>query len=210
MDLITRLNKQGCKYEYIKLSDLKIDEKYKATNFEIINTKYGDRVSVILNNKYNLFLPNRLFKTISENLYEMSLDKWNLDEWYIQCKGSKILDNGFIYHFIEFQSNSPNRKNLLLQLNSQGLEYEHINLSDLNINKAYKINTFKMITTKYCNQISVILNNKYKLILPHRFNNIISQQDIDNYNNDYKEMSLIYKGKKNIDNGKTFHIIEFE
>lgn len=56
---------------------------------------------------------------------------------------------------------------------------------------------------------AVILNNKYKLILPHRFNNIIPQQDIDNYNNNYNEMSLIYKGKKNIDNGKTVHIIEF-
>lgn len=97
------------------------------------------------------------FKILAEHLYEVHgtpvfhgtpvKNHW--------CKGNKILDNGFIYHFIEFQSNSPNRKNLLLQLNSQGLEYEHINLSDLNINEAYKINTFKMITTKYCNQISL-------------------------------------------------------
>jgi len=65
ISLITRLNKKGYKYEYVKLSDLKVDEKYKTNDFEIINTKFGNRVTVILSNKYKLFLPDKYLDIIS-------------------------------------------------------------------------------------------------------------------------------------------------
>ncbi|KAF0749761.1 Uncharacterized protein FWK35_00019956 [Aphis craccivora] len=61
ISLITRLNNK----------DLKVDEKYKANNFEIINTKFGSRVSVILNNKYKLLLPDKYLDIISQYLYEI-------------------------------------------------------------------------------------------------------------------------------------------
>lgn len=96
--LITRLNKKGYKYEYIKLSDLSVDEKYKANDFEIINTKFGNRVSVILNNKYKLILPDKYLDIISQYLYEM-----NDFEIFIIYKGKKNLNNGQTVHLMEFE-----------------------------------------------------------------------------------------------------------
>lgn len=98
ISLITRLNKKGYKYEYIKLSDLKIDEKYKANSFEIINTKFGNKVSVILNNKFKLLLPNKYLDIISQHLYLM-----NETEIFIIYKGKTNLDNGKSVHLIEFE-----------------------------------------------------------------------------------------------------------
>lgn len=54
---------------------------------------------------------------------------------------------------------------------------------------------FKLIITKYGNQVSIILNNKYKLFLSHRFVNAVFQQVIDNYNSNLRKIPLIYKGK---------------
>jgi len=77
VDLKVRLNKQGYKYKYIKLTELVTDKKYEVTAFEIINTNGQDKVSVVLDNKYKLFLPDRFFKIIAGNIYEMNDKKWS-------------------------------------------------------------------------------------------------------------------------------------
>jgi len=45
------------------------------------------------------------------------------------------------------------------------------------------------------------------LLLPYRFNYSISEIDIDKYDG---EMYMIYKDKKNLEDGKSIHLIEFE
>jgi len=131
MALITRLNKQGYKYEFV------------ATAFEIVNTNWDDKVSVILNNKYKIFLPNRFFKIISENLYEMNDNEWNT--FYIYYRYEKKYDNGNVYHHMEFEADTLNTtvNNLLKQLNGEDFMYKYIKLYALIINEKYKITTFK-------------------------------------------------------------------
>lgn len=207
VDLKVRLNNYGNKYKFIKLSELITDKKYEVTAFEIINTKGQDRVSVVLDNKYKLFLPDRFFKIISGNIYEMNDKEWSTI--YIYYRYKKILDNGNLYHRIEFEGNSLDTTviNVLKKLNAEDYKYKYIQLSDLNINELYKISTFNKITTKYGERVSVLLDNRYMLILPYRFVNSISELDIDRYDG---EMYMIYKGKKNLDNGNLIHLIEFQ
>ena len=133
--------------------------------------------------------------------------QWNT--FYIYYRYEKMFDNGDTYHRLEFEVDSSNTitDNLLKELNTEYFTYSYIQLSDLNINEKNRITSFKKITTKFGERISVLLNNKYILILPYRFVNAISEQDIDIYNG---EMYIIYKGKKVFDNGKSFHLLEFE
>jgi len=100
-----RLNKQGYMYKYIKLLELEINKKYEVTAFEIINTNGQDKVSVVLDNKYKLFLPNRYLRIISNNLYEMNDFQWNT--FYIYYIYAKMFDNGDIYHHLEFEADIP-------------------------------------------------------------------------------------------------------
>ena len=41
----------GCNYDYEfkKMCDFEIDKRYKATNFTILKTKYGNKLSEVLN-----------------------------------------------------------------------------------------------------------------------------------------------------------------
>jgi hypothetical protein len=201
------LNKQGHKYKYIKLSELEINKKYEVTAFEIINTNQNKKISVILDNKYKLFLPNRYLNIISENLYEMNDFEWNT--FYIYYRYEKMFDNGDVYHHLEFEADILNDfiNKLLKELNTEVLTFKYIQFSDLNINEKNKITSFKKINTKYGKRISILLNNIHILLLPYRYVNTISKQDIDQYNG---EMYIIYKGKKLLDNGKSIHLIEFE
>ncbi|CAI6376494.1 unnamed protein product [Macrosiphum euphorbiae] len=207
IDLKIRLNKHGHKYKYIKLSELSIDKKYEVTAFEIININGQNKVSVVLDNEYELLLPDRFMKTISENIYELNDKEWSTI--YIFHRYIKTLENGKLYYRIEFQGNSLDSTviKVLNKLNEEDYKYKHIQLSDLNINEPYKISTFKIITTKYGERVSVLLDNRYMLLLPYSFVNGISEEDIDKYDG---EMYMMYKGKKNFNNGKSIYLIEFQ
>jgi len=99
----------------------------------------------------------------------MNENEW--DTWYIYYRYEKKFDNGNVDHHLKFKTNNKNKvvNNLLMQLNTEDVKYKYVQSSDLNINEKYKIVTFKNITTKYSDQVSVSLDNKYKLILNHRF-----------------------------------------
>ncbi|CAI6370133.1 unnamed protein product [Macrosiphum euphorbiae] len=205
VDLKVRLNEYGYKYKFIKLSELVSDKRYEVTAFELVIINGWDKVSVVLDNKYKLILPDRFFKTISENIYEMNDKEWST--LYLYYRYKKILDNGDSYHRIEFEGNSFDTTviKVLKKLNEE--YYKYTKLSDLNINELYKITTIRKVDTKYGERVSVVLNNKDMLLLPQRFVNIISELDIDRYDG---EMYMKYKGKKTLDNRKTIHLIEFE
>lgn len=207
VDLKVRLNKYGYKYKFIKLSELVTDKKYEITAFELINISGQDKVSVVLDNKYKLFLPDRFFKIISGNIYEMNDKEWST--LYLYYRYKKIFDNGDLYHRIEFEGNSLDSTviNVLKQLNAEDYQYKYIKLSDLNINEPYKISSFKKIDTKNGERVSALLDHRHMLLLPYRFVNSISKLDIDRYDG---EMYMKYKGKKTLDNGKSIHLIEFE
>ncbi|CAI6361984.1 unnamed protein product [Macrosiphum euphorbiae] len=207
VDLKVRLNKYGYKYKFIKLSELVTDKKYEVNAFELVNINGQDKVSVVLDNKYKLILPDRYFKTISENIYEINDKEWST--LYLYYRYKKILDNGDSYHRIEFEGNSFDTTviKVLKQLNAEDYDYRYIKLSDLNINDSYKISSFKKIDTKYGERVSALLDHRYMLLLPYRFVNSISELDIERYDG---EMYMKYKGKKTLDNRKTIHLIEFE
>ena len=207
VDLKVRLNKHGYKYKFIKLSELVIDKKYEVTAFEIININGQERISAVLDNKYRLFLPDRFFKIISGNIYEMNDKEWST--LYLYYRYIKTFDNGDLYHRIEFEGNSFDTtvNKVLKKLNEEVYQYKYIKLSDLNINELYKITTIRKVDTKYGERVSVLLDNKDMLLLPQRFVNCISELDIDRYDG---EMYMKYKGKKNLDNRKSIHLIEFE
>ncbi|CAI6365353.1 unnamed protein product [Macrosiphum euphorbiae] len=206
VDLKVRLNKYGYKYKFIKLSELAADKRYEVTAFELVNINGQDKVSVVLDNKYKLILPDRFFKTISENIYEMNNKEWS----FTFITGiKKILDNGDSYHRIEFEGNSFDTTviKVLKKLNEEDYKYKYTKLSDLNINELYKITTITKVDTKYGERVSVLLNIMDMLLLPQRFVNIISELVIDRYDG---EMYMKYKAKKTLDNRKTIHLIEFE
>jgi len=207
VDLKVRLNKYGYKYKCIKLSELETNKRYVVTAFEVININGQDKVSVLLDGKYKLILPDRFFKTISKNIYEMNDKEWSTV--YIYYRFKKIFDNGDSYHRIEFEGNSfdTNVIKVLKELNEEVYQYNYIKLSDLKIHNPYKISSLKKIDTKYGERVSALLEHRYMLLLPQRFVNCISELDIDKYDG---EMYMIYKGKKTLDNGKSIHWIEFE
>ncbi|CAI6374372.1 unnamed protein product [Macrosiphum euphorbiae] len=154
VDLKVRLNEYGYKYKFIKLSELVSDKRYEVTAFELVIINGWDKVSVVLDNKYKLILPDRFFKTISENIYEMNDKEWS--KLYLYYRYKKILDNGDSYHRIEFEGNSFDTTviKVLKKLNEE--YYKYTKLSDLNINELYKITTIRKVNTKYGERVSVV------------------------------------------------------
>jgi len=80
----------------------------------------------------------------------------------------KMFVNGNLYHRIEVEGNTLNTTviNVLKQLYSEDYKYQYIQLSDLNINELYNISSFKKTDTKYGERVSVLLDNRYMLLLP--------------------------------------------
>lgn len=47
---------------FVKLDDLKIDTDYRITQFQLIETKFGKRIAVLID-RDQIFLPNRFNKS---------------------------------------------------------------------------------------------------------------------------------------------------
>ena len=95
-------------------------------------------------------------------------------------------------------------------LNNCNTQHEFVKLCDLEQEKKYEVTCFENINTKFGKKISVILDSKYKVILPDRFSTVFTKEIISTYNQKSKtKFNLIYNGLKNLKNGKTMHLIDF-
>lgn len=102
-------------------------------------------------------------------------------------------------------------ENLKTLLNSCNSQYDFVRLSDLEQGKEYEVSLFKYVDTKYGKKIVVILDNKLNVILPDRFLDVFTKENIELYNTKSKtKFNLIYKGEKKLNKGKTMHLIDFE
>lgn len=92
------LNKLSSSFQTKKINELEIDQKYKCSNFKIIKTKYGNQITVMLDNDYYVFLPNRFTKILKQE----DLDIMNKNEVSLLYLGSKHYDNGNTSNEISF------------------------------------------------------------------------------------------------------------
>lgn len=96
------LNKINNGHTFIKFNDLEQGKPYKVNSFEKINTKFGKKLSVVLNDEFILSLPERYTNAFTEKqitLYNTSSDK-NLNLIY---NGEKKLNKGKTMHLIDFE-----------------------------------------------------------------------------------------------------------
>jgi len=89
-------------------------------------------------------------------------------------------------------------------------QYEFVKLCDLEHEKKYEVTLFEYFDTENGKTITVILDNKFRVFLPDRFIDEFTNEKILLYKNSKTKFNLVYKGKKNINKGKTMHLINFE
>lgn len=66
----SRINKVGTLTEFLpvkKLCELKTDRDYKITNIKNVNTKWGSRITIDVENEFTCFLPSRFVKAFEED-----------------------------------------------------------------------------------------------------------------------------------------------
>lgn len=93
--------------------------------------------------------------------------------------------------------------NLLTRLNIVGNSIEHKLLRDLETNKPFKTSNWEFINTKFGVKLIVVLDNKFKVVLPDRFNNF-NVTELNKSN-----LMMTYKGLKKMGNGNSLHLIDF-
>ena len=81
----------------IKLKELKVNEIYIVTDVKRVQTKFGARIVVELENKFSVFLPKRMVKVFYE-------DKDLLDHLKNCCDKNqlKLKYLGGVYDYIQF------------------------------------------------------------------------------------------------------------
>jgi len=96
------LNKMNNGYTFIKFNDLEQGKPYKVNKFIMIDTKFGKRISVVLNDEYMLNLPERYTNEFTENkiTWYNTSSKTRLNLIY-NCE--KILKNGKTRHDFDFK-----------------------------------------------------------------------------------------------------------
>uniref|UniRef100_A0A8D8W972 Uncharacterized protein n=1 Tax=Cacopsylla melanoneura TaxID=428564 RepID=A0A8D8W972_9HEMI len=97
---------EGGQPSYKKLQDLELDKEYKIKDFKIIETQYGSKLSVLIDD-YRILLPNRYAKKYTQK----ELDKINNDKnakHYITYSGQKSIGNSKTMHDISFRTKSRN------------------------------------------------------------------------------------------------------
>lgn len=99
-DFKSLLNTCGFATEFKKLGDLEIDKPYKASNFTFIKTKYGDKLSVLLDEKFRIILPDRFMNVI--RTYE-ELEELNFKTYNMVYNGKKSLNGDRFVHDIKFE-----------------------------------------------------------------------------------------------------------
>ena len=80
----------------------------------------------------------------------------------------------------------------------------------MNENQKYKVGNFCINNSQYGPQICVDVDNTYHLNLPKRFLKDFSVEECKTINEQPDKITMIYKGPKKLNNGKTFYLIEFE
>lgn len=104
----------------------------------------------------------------------------------------------------QLQSYHDAMEKFLMTLNAS---QEYIKLTNLELNTEYNIIDDKIINTKHGNKAELILNEKYKLLLPDRFTKMFTNEKIQSLVK--AKIKLVYKGIKQIYNNQTKHDIEF-
>lgn len=86
---------------FISLKNLELGKKYKVTNFEIVITKYGQKLLVILDNNLKVILPDHFSKKFTVNdIEEMNS---NPVKFTLIYKGLEKLSNGYSKHLVIFE-----------------------------------------------------------------------------------------------------------
>lgn len=70
-----------------KMMDLESGKKYNVTGLKRLNTKYGNKIVIIIDESYQVFLPERVSKHINDNLFFQLADKANKLQLYIHYLG---------------------------------------------------------------------------------------------------------------------------
>lgn len=90
----TLLNKcNDSNHKFVKLCNLEEGKKYEVTGFENINTRYGKKVTVILNDEYKIILPDDYINICNENMTKYNLSSNRLNLTYNGLKYSRHLIN---------------------------------------------------------------------------------------------------------------------
>ena len=87
---------------------------------------------------------------------------------------------------------------------------EYIKLTDLKQNTKYSVDNFCINLSKYGDQLCVDVDKKFQLNLPNRFLKDFTEKDCKSINDQQEKITMIYKGTKTLNSGKTLHLIEFE
>lgn len=96
------MNSIDGEYTYKKLAELEVDKEYKIKNFKIIETQYGSKLSVLIDD-YRVILPNRYNKKFTQK----ELDKINNDKnskHYMTYCGLKSIANSKSMHELTFRT----------------------------------------------------------------------------------------------------------
>ena len=101
-DFTFLINTSGGSYEYEfkKLCDLEIDKLYKTSNFTILKTKYGNKLSVILDEELKMIFPDRFMNIVKT---DKDLENLNSKSYNLIYKGERSLNNGKFIHEIKFE-----------------------------------------------------------------------------------------------------------
>jgi len=87
--------------DFTSLKDLELEKKYKVTNFEIVETKYGPKLLVTLDNILKVILPDRFTKKFTVNqIEEMNSNPVKFTLIYI---GMEKKCNGYSRHLVTFE-----------------------------------------------------------------------------------------------------------
>lgn len=97
--LLNKLNACGNYVKFIKLSDLEIGREYLTSHYEIINTKYGNKLAVTLDMKFKIFLPDKYLHIFSDG---NEIENANSNNFKIVYNGKKTLSNSYVFHDISF------------------------------------------------------------------------------------------------------------
>ena len=80
-----------------KLSDLSLDTLYNVSKIKKVQTKFGLKVVLELNNQFDIFLPKKVCDLLiqKDNLYHEFVEKMNAGNLKLKSLGSCLIE--FIY-----------------------------------------------------------------------------------------------------------------
>jgi len=96
------LNSCNSQYDFVKCYELEQGKKYEVSVFKYVNTKYGKKVVVILDNKLQVFLPDRFLEKFTKEKIELYNQK-SKTKFNLIYSGEKKLNNGKTMHLIDFE-----------------------------------------------------------------------------------------------------------